>query len=304
MKTLMLLLLSFIFLGLPHEEWKTSFIEEVTNRYQEYVILDDYSSPYYHLTVVQGVYEDEVSLGICFFSETAKNYRLILEIGTTVYNLPQNNRGDISCIAMHNKTGMRIIVLDDASTIRRQIEVEAQSIETFRLTQLFSSTGQGEGGSFATLYRAITTLDLIIWISLGVMGVSSLILFILFKTKKGLFNPERRSVNSYHFSYLNQTPEEEPDEVEPTEESLREEENPSTSDTTFVNPYEELYGPEEEEHNIAHILEGAGVPSDYSLLTPQEKNETMLKLMYLRDKKEITLAEYQKEVIRLWKRSL
>jgi len=306
MKIVLLILLSFTMCTLPQETFKQSFLDEVANRYDDYVIVDDYSSPDYHLAVVMGVFEEQVSMGVCFFSETAKAYTLCLEVNNTIYYLSQNSRGDIMAPAIKNQAGITVMVFDKMNTIRREVQVDAMSVGTFYESSSFVFyPGAGIGGSFAALHQAISTLDIILWVAVGIIGISSIILFVFYKTKKGLFNPNRNQSNIFNFGGTLT-------EVSPQEDSLDE---PDVSvldekaifeggQSRFPNQYKLLYDEEDEEdRNIEDILIRFNIPMDYTMLSLQEKNETMLKLMFMRDKKDITLQEYQKEVIKLWKKS-
>ena len=51
---------------------------------------------------------------------------------------------------------------------------------------------------------------------------------------------------------------------------------------------------------LRKYLRDKGFNVDYPSLSEAEKNEIMLELMLLRDLKDITLEQYQQEVIKLW----
>lgn len=55
-------------------------------------------------------------------------------------------------------------------------------------------------------------------------------------------------------------------------------------------------------HDIASLLLVKGYSRNYSLMTESQKNQVMIYLMALRDQKKITIDEYKKETIKLWRR--
>jgi len=55
-------------------------------------------------------------------------------------------------------------------------------------------------------------------------------------------------------------------------------------------------------HDIAGLLLVKGYSRNYSLMTEEQKNQVMVYLMALRDQNKITIDEYKKETIKLWRR--
>ena len=303
MKTLILLFISFFLLTLPQDDLKTTFLNHVSTQYDRYEIVEDYTSPDYTLVVVRGIANEQSAYGVMFFSTKAKSHSVVLTIGRSYYHLPATSRGDINVALLKNASDAVLEILDEAQTVRKTIELDALSVEEFDNMYPDAVSGAGVGGRFTSPIREVSTLDIIVWVSLGLILLSSGIIFFLYKTKHGVFNPNRKvnyQIHRIHPGFPTQ------EETPPEVISHQEEPNtPSSESSPFVNQYEELYGEEEEdEKSINDILISNGIPEDYQLLSPHEKNDVMLKLMYLRDKKEISLAQYQQEVIKLWKKSV
>ena len=293
MKTWLLTLLMILSLT-PLLELKTSFNDNVQEAYDQYIIIEDYASPSYSIIVVEGLIKDKVVYGLMFFSDKAFSFTLRINNGRNFYYFKTNSRGDIFSPSFDMGSDFLLEVLDEAMVVRKSLTVAKISKTTF-LEKQGILNGLGKGANLYIPKKKAQFLDYVMWGSGIIIFVAALNIFILYKQKKGIFNPENKKKTLF-------TVEENKDEV-----FLETTEIPSietkTQDTNpFINQYEKLYDYEEEIRDYRDVLITNGIPQDYSLLSPNEKNTVMLKLMFLRDKKVLSLEEYRKEVIKLWKK--
>lgn len=284
-------LMSFLIIlaASPLSELQTSFMTDIDQAYEQYHLIEDYTSSYYRLIVVEGVNKNEVTYGVLFFSEKAKEYTVKINSKYNTYKLKSNSRGDIAVISFTMAANFTIEVFDNFQKTRKTVEI----IKTTKASLLENTDliiGAGLGKAITHPQRSLETVD---YIAIGggiIIFIAALFILIAYKTKKGIFNPVARKA---HTLFTTSLPQEAPiDDSSPVEIENK---------PQLLSQYGKT-DEDEEERDYQDILISRGIPIEYTFLNPEEKNNVMLKLMFLRDQKLLTLAEYQREVIKLWKK--
>ena len=133
------------------------------------------------------------------------------------------------------------------------------------------------------------SLDILIYVMLGIITLSIIIILILFFLKKGFFNKERRKIGVIKMRELY----EEPSSVHSDDEFLLDIEN-DLKDQKDEETKDKIT-------DIKEYLKSSGFNTNYHELDENEKNQIMLKLMYLKDNSLISLDRYYEETQELWK---
>lgn len=316
----LLMLLFSVFTLSSNIDVDSSFIEELNNSYDEYVLLEEYSNNYYDLQLYAGRVNDDIYYGIYFFNKIPQEYNLKLRINDKIYTLDKTPRGDIVAPAVNfkNAEDFSILIYNKNDYyqygINRFQNIKSIDIEDFSILE-HKVAGSGQGVQLAKL-KSDLNIDkrLSIYIVLvSIFLVCGVIILVYYKKKKGMFNSDIKSANVFNFKeFINSainTYEEEFEEYREDfdnsgfnnyDESTTESEslNEGIVTTTYKwHHYEE----EKSDFDIKLHLESMGLPTNYQTATVEDKNLVMLELMRLRDQNKITQDDYLDEISELWK---
>lgn len=286
------------------------FEQSVDNAYYAYKYKLVEHNEYFSMVIVEGVHNDALTYGVYFYNQTSGALNLTIMQGEMYYELNQDKRNDVAVVAFNPKetTTLSFIVSDQLDRTYYQFEVILRD-KLLILTQADLHYGLDDATQVTKLSRvASTEFTIAIVIGLGAIVVLCLTVITLWWAgKKGMFKKETRAQDLFLFGqhYTQLPPREEDALVDQYFEKM------DLDDQTISKPievYQKPYSRYEEEirendFNVAKFLEDKGFSTDYRLLEEEEKNGIMLELMKLRKTKEITIEQYQEEVIKLWMKS-
>lgn len=301
MKLLLLFLINIITLSsVPAESKEKAFMESVDKEYQYYEKSQDYSysNNYFSIIVVQGIYNDKPSYGICFTSVESGKYYALLTIDDNSYKLLQDERKDGKAIAIESKYNIYIKVYDENDN-KQSYEVTLPRFNKDKYDITNAIEGNGTGKKFDELISYIpkpSFFKTFIVILLSVTGMSVVLTLILFITKKGLFNKEKRKEGIISMKDLLSEDTNDIIEVDYLENVKDLNNNRlENSNDNFEEPIDEI-------KDIKAYLRDKGFITEYNALSEEEKNNIMIELMALKDQKKISLNDYYKETLELWKK--
>lgn len=293
------------------------FDTRVETAYNEYIEVQT-ETPNYTIKLVTGTFDNQVRYGIFFTSEIAKEYHLKILYKNRLYQLPKTNRGDVNVVAIEFEEGeMFSIEIYDKQGRYQYGNEDFKNIKVISLEELNNyenlAVGQGIGSAITRLkfdYN-VKTKSILIGVLVSILFVCGIVIFIYYKKKKGLFNPDLKNENVFNFKeFLNsEIPSEVDDYIdvevleseEDTQVSNSEDDN---NENTFIknNYIWSHYEEERSNFNIKNHLKDQGYITKYQLASEEEKNQIMLELMKLRDQKRITQDDYLEEISELWKK--
>lgn len=320
MKFITLIVSLFTFFSLKSEN---DFPEEINNAYDEYVLIEEYSNSYYDLKLYAGIYNNKVYYGILFENNYPGEYYLKLTIDERVYKLKQTSRKDIYApfidiskseqfsIHIYNRQNQYQYGLTQFQNVKVINYQEFQEIENIQL-------GNGRGSKTASLISENALTEYIsLFIAFGVIIFSCFaVIFVYYKKKKGMFNPDIKSNNVFNFKEFLQNSIEEETKYPEGEVINHFEENKfdiNDNDYRFEDTKileERLihdsyiwqhYEEKKSDFNIKKYLEEQNYNTNYSSLSKEDKNNIMLVLMLLKAEKKITDDDYLDEISELWK---
>lgn len=296
------------------------FDDNVHAAYEEYRVFADYTTPNYSIKVVQGLIDNDVYYGVCFYNEYATDYKLRIEINDKLYTIKAKERNNISATALNIKTGntFSIVVYDKNDNLQyfgidNLSDITAASKEEFFEYQ--DSIQQGLGHGVKSIKpKLVSNINwapfLIILTVLGIiLLICVVIILIYYKKRKGMFSDVERKKNVFNFKEfivsveqsLKQTDDEE--YIVAESKTIEKDETEQQTDTNQYTPHYSWARNEEKRSgfNIKKHLQELGFITDYRIIETDEKNKIMLELMRLKDQKNITQDDYLNEVSELWK---
>lgn len=301
-----LTLLMIAFLKTPIDQGLEDFNSQVQDGYSQYTVLYENTNTYYRLKIIEGVNDGKVNFGIYLFNIQSKSHRLVIEVGNSSYTLKTNSRGDYIVPAFSIEDEAKIFIIDEMNSIRYTLNIKNKSVSDFeKYEEIFDGNGQGLSKEKLRLTVNLETMDIITIVFIIVSCVFGVVLVLMYIFKLGMFNPNRRKANVYNFRPTIYVQEYEHDEetdhleIDRTRFERVQEEEPQVVN---MYPYQREYDDEDDDVDVGEILRNDGFNTDYSSLSEEEKNQIMLELMMLRDKKIISISSYKKEVIKLWKK--
>lgn len=291
----------------PATEILNDFNEEIDSGYQAYTIIKEESHQYYDLKIIQGVNDDKISFGIMLANVNPQSHTIKVSMNNRQYVLSKSNRGDYNHPAIKYNSDI-IINIDDGVSVKPIAEISHITPEQFLAgDNIITGDNQGLrmealGGSGINLNR----MGLLSFIFGGVIIFTSIIIFIFYKRRKGIFAEHKRKENVFDYrEFVNQYVANNTEEavahgnyVVPEEDIKEEVQIPQKA-------YERQRFYEEEVEDfidVEKILKEKGFNTDYQNALEFEKNEIMLELMKMRDLREISQTQYHEEAIKLWKK--
>ena len=277
-------------------------MNQVTVGYEIYREVVYYENPYYDLSIIQGINNDDMTYGLYFYNHkpSVDPHQIIITTNGKDYLLKTNSRKDIFAPAIKLNEDVEINIYDSNGR-KRGNSIFVNAVDEAEFRNIFTDYHEGEnmGIELSKLSRKLPALSfqgLLLIVFGGIILIFGFIILILFITKKGMFNEKKKAENVFNFREFAQTLYEKAEKE--NEIILREDEYIESQ--TPVYERQRDYEEEEVIIDVTKILQEKGFNTNYKLLTEAEKNEIMLELMLLRDLKDITSEQYRQEVIKLW----
>lgn len=316
MKLLIVIILSLLLGVTPLSESKDNYLSEIGKVYSEYSY-QEYSNAYYDIIVVEGIINGKVNYGIFLFNDVANSYNVFL-INTEnnkLYYPKANSRGDVNVISLVlEKDVIYEVAIFNKDLIQQstlfEFTMEPKTVEMVKA----SSTHLGENKGTTPISLKLLKqpfnikaewVQLLIAIAIGIIGVCVFIIFYYKKRNKGMFALENRTENVFNFKEFIESNE----TVFSSQEILTNydtTENIQINDDSTKQTYKRYYRNVEDQYSDFDIkghLMSKNLPAEYYGLSENDKNKVMLELMSLKDNNDITIDDYLKETMKLWKES-
>lgn len=272
------------------------------NDYYDNYILELYETENYTFMAVEGICNNELTYGVFLASIDANSYDIKIYINEYEYTLEEDSRGDtIAHVILNTSSDIKICVYDNAkgnSTKRYEYVLKYQNINDF-LNDSNIIKGNNLGVDKVnklkqvSLFRSNVISFIIILSSISLVCILWLLYLYIFK--KGIFDKTKERISEVEFFiYENVNESNDNIEVEVIEEIKSQEE--------VYEKKQYFYEEDEADFNFTPFLQENGYSEDYSIMTEEEKNQVMVLLMTLKYKGTITESQYNKEVIKLWKK--
>lgn len=306
MKTFILFLLLATLL--PYQEGMQKFTNEISEGYEEYIVLygeteEEATNSYYTLKIVEGINSNQVTYGFYLYNDQSRSHTVVITANGKNYYPKTDSRGDYYYPAIELKTDNTLQVYDENDKVRYEVTIVQESKESFLGRDLLI-LGNNQGIEVTQLsgFQKISLVSLLQIIFGSFVFLFGIVLLIMFVSKKGLFNKEKRQENVFDFNaFINEINSQKPIIIE--DEPLKDDDDDLPLDAQIpVNNYPNIREYEDEEDDISDLIIMAGFSTDYTHMTEEKKNEIMLYLMRIRDEGKITSEQYRQEVIKLWKK--
>ena len=276
------------------------FFETVENEYKYFMQSTELS--YYNedleLVVVQGIYGDVSSYGICFYST---EYIIVLKTVDGYYTLPQISEVSAMVIALKADVTYEVVVYNkNGEEYQLPKRIILKKFIDSDLDYNTLEEGKNNFKSFMQLNMysfRLPFFKVLIVVLCSVIAVSMLGLLVMFIFKKGFFDKNKRKQGVLDIKSIleAETDDKASEDVFKDCEVINS--NESNSNETVIQ--EEV---KEQIEDIKGYLQSLGYITDYKLLSEEEKNKIMLELMRLKDTEQITLKKYYEETYQLWKK--
>lgn len=286
------------------------FQSEVETTYFAYEYRLNEHNEYFSLVIVRGIHNDQFSYGVYFYNQTASTLKLSLQQNERYYRLKHDNRGDVVATAFTPKSSEYISFIVTDSQGRSYFQIDIQNLPKeevlLRSSILFGQNNPGATESMSRVRSSELIIAMVIALS-GIVVLCISIIIIWWATKKGMFKKEVREQDLFLFGkYYDKLPSRSEDElVNSYFDKMDFEENQKQEDSVFEKPYFSRYEEDilESKFDVEGHLRNMGLSITYYGITEEEKNRIMLELMKLRNSKELSDAQYQEEVVKLWIKS-
>lgn len=310
MKLLLCLWLSFLSIipltkPLPSSEMvHNSFLDTVENEYQYFTqewTFDDEKNDV-SILIVKGIYNNMPCYGISFVS---RDFNLVLKTLDGYFNISDPKNFSEFIIAIPADVTYEILVFSNNGN---EYKIpEKVILKKFKADDIDINTcviGNNNYQAFQKLQPysfKMPFYQTLILVFCSIIGLSLIGLFILFITKKGFFNKEKRKEGILDIKSILESDTDDTandnlfDDFEEAKMPVESLENENKQLTESVLVVEEI-------EDIKAYLQSLGYVTDYKVLSEDEKNKIMLELMRLKDTKEISLKKYYEETIELWKK--
>lgn len=310
MKLLLCLWLSFLSIipltkPLPSSEAvHNSFLDRVEDEYQYFTqewTFDDQKNDI-SILVVKGIYHDTPSYGISF---TSDNFNIVLKTLDGYFNISDPKFFSELNIAIPAEVTYEILIYSEKGNeyqMPEKVLLKKFSADDIDLTTY--NLGNNNYKEFIKLQPYTFKLPFYVTLLIvfgSVIGISLIGILILFITKKGFFDKNKRKEGVLDIKSILESDTEDT----ASDDIFKDFEEAKNSAQSFEKINEEDIESDkinEEIKDIKAYLQSLGYVTDYHILSEDEKNKIMLELMRLRDNKEISLNKYYEETIQLWKK--
>lgn len=278
------------------------FIEEFYNKceqaYTNYTIYQEESNSTYTYIVVQGLINKTPCYGICYLNNDNDDYTFNISYGGVRYkfnNYDSNNNS--YCIAIKSEEPIIGYITDKIGNESELFTLKVFFLNHFDINESF--TGEGKGCEFNTFTMMKVRNKIIvqsIYTSLITLAIASIGIIIVFVIRKNKASNEKKQIGDIDMKDLYEQESEVVFKEEDYFDGLEEIEK-------IKKETKENYDDDNQSRvNIKEFLQNEGFITDYRVLSEDEKNQIMIKLMYLKDKGLITSDDYYKETKELWKK--
>ena len=288
----------------PVESKYKAFMDNIDKGYLEYEV-ETIENTMYHLAVVRGNNKGKPCYGISFTSAHAGEYYCVLKAENVKYSLPTDNRKDSMAVAIESEVAMVIEIYNKEGKLQAtKKDLPIFTIKDLNPEKVILGEGNGVPISKLSLYtEKIPFYKVYLIVILSIIGVTGLIILLMFVFKKGMFNANVRKNGVINMRGVleEQTfdhPQEDYFEDVNSENIIVEKDSQQDSiinDSNNTNDLEKIT-------NIKEYLEKHGFSTNYSELTEDEKNKVMLELIKLKNNNQITINDYYDETVLLWKK--
>ncbi len=306
---------------------KEQYKAAVEKGYYCYSYIVDYENSYYNFIVVEGIVDDKITYGVFFFNDVSRNYYITLVNEQTGLRqiFPETRRGDVHVLGFHLKEDSSYtILIRDKKAHEQNLPFDLSfGLKTREEISSAATAGLSKGVSIVDLETAywfkplkINLPALIISFFIALAVASLIVIVYFYRRKKGVFQKKdkldfdfEKFVNSEEFDdFLSKEIEKPTLEIKAEDITVEE----AREDGTIIVAKEEVTKPvykryerdveaEHSDFNFVKYLEKEGLPTDYTQLDDETKNQITLRLMYLKDQNLITVDDYLKEISKLWK---
>ena len=303
MKLLMFLLISLSLISIKNIDTRDDYIDEFYNacdeEYSYYKVIAQEETTDYNYYVVQGLVNNVSCYGICYINNT-NDYIFNISYGGTRYRFNHYDKNNNSyCVAIKSEEPIKAFISDNKGN-----EKELFALKVFFTNQFDKSDAiEGNGNiskfnDFSLMKQKSKVIIYVTYISIITIGLFLVGIVIIVIVNKIKNKKEHEKIGNVNMKEL-----------------YEKESTSHVSDDYFVdmedikNHYkkEEVNEPKEIVSNnkigdIKEYLKNEGFITDYRILSEDEKNQIMVKLMILKEEKKITDDEYYKETKELWKK--
>lgn len=297
---LSLIVLLFMPLVGAVDDKRTDFMTKVQEGYHNYVVLEDYRTENFSVTVTFGRYQKELYYGVFFSGEVSKATRPLLARGKRYYKFPLDGRGDLLAAAFTPKAGDALVIVDQTYRTyagmwdphKELYRYEFRPVGDVKVNPAELITGNAKGVKPVKVKPenlfsvAQEPLMFIIVIAASIVIATALIVILFLAIfRKGLFGHRARSRS---------VPSGPPITPERQLAAGEAEQTPPAP----VAPAESL----PPARPVKELLAEKGLPTDYGVLSEAEKNTVMVALMIMHKQGEISEEAYRRERIELWRK--
>ncbi len=279
------------------------FINNSKDIYDNYYEYTNVKTDKYFYSVVLGVYEGNKYFDVFLYEYDSISYAVRVNIGSDEYNVKSVEDRYYSAhgIQFIGKEETKVYMFNGSS--KKNVNILPNDF-----SDLSFEAGNGSGPILTYLdpiSPANKALITILLVSLFVLFGSACGIGILYVCKVGKFKvPVRKStnVNSDAIEIGVVT------DSDPLITNTEEINNVYPKQNSFEHVYEVNNSSDNEERedikevDIESLLLLKGYKTDYNLMSEDEKNDCMVYFMILRKTGQISSEQYQKEVVKLWKK--
>lgn len=283
---------------------KANDFKTKVNDYYDYYVLETYETVNYTFIVAEGICNEELTYALFFASLEANAYDIIINVNDSIYTLEEDSRGDtVAYVILQKDDETKICIFDNEevnSTKRYEYILKYKSIDDIKNDSNVIK-GNNLGTEEISKLKRFTNFGksalqfVIILVSISFICILWLLYLYIFK--KGIFNKTKERTNEVEF-FIYEDDCEENLEVEVVEEEKVKEE----AEKEVYEKKKYYFEEDEIDFDFSPYLKEKGYKEDYSTMTEEEKNQVMLLLMTLKHQGKISDNQYQKEVIKLWKK--
>ena len=278
------------------------FYDKVGKSYDYYETITDTNTTNYELIIIRGLIKNKAYYGIYFNSNEGYKNNLQLIYEDTRYEVVSKEEdGSFIIISIRSENIYELVLRNDGKdqTIAKLEIFLPSSVDKNEMV-----VGEGLGPVDVELKMAKLNSPIVeyaIYVSIGIIGVSVLIILLMFIFHKGFFNKEKRKMGIINTREIYDSKTEtlkDTDFITPIEAVKEEEINVNDHYDHYDNNETKEY----EVKDIKEYLKSYGYNTNYSSLNDDEKNQIMLRLMFLKDNHKISLDDYYEETKQLWRK--
>lgn len=301
MKFLLLLLICLSLSSLKKLNTNDSFIDEFytacDEEYSYYKVIANESNSTFDYIIVQGLINDVACYGVCYTNNSG-NYTFNISYGGSRYRFNKTDNNNSYCVAIKSEEPIKGFITDSKGSDKELFALKVFFTNQFDKTNAITGNGNVKKfNDFSLMKMRSRIITVIIYASASTILLFGLGTLIIFLIRHHQFKKEKSEIGNMNIKDL--LNEESSNKFD--EESIFDQNDIKTKNEEIVldkDDYEEI----KPNRDVKEILRNEGFITDYKVLSEDEKNQIMVKLMILKNNKEISLEDYQKETKELWKK--